>query len=196
MTGILQKTLMTQKEVLIESEGLLVRTKSIREDLEFRIRFEELGFDMVKKRIKTANFPFYFFLAFDLLYVCLLMQAIISKAPFQQQLFWLGALLVFVIFTIGAYYNRNKDVIYLTGGSKVLELMAAKPDAATVTLFIAAVHQAMRQHYKIKYTRFDADTTYEMKVHQLKWLKEMKVLTEEEYSAWLQTIKTDQIIGF
>jgi len=196
MTEILQKTLTTQKEVLIESEGIFVRSKSIREDLEFRIRFEELGFDTVRKRIKTANFPFYFFLAFDLLYVYLLIQAMISKAPFQQQLFWLGALLFFVIFTIGAYCSRNKDVIYLTGGSQVLELLATKPDAATVTAFIAAVHQAMRQHYKIKYTRFDADTTYEMKVQQLKWLKEMKVLTDEEYSTWLQTIKTDQIIGF
>lgn len=196
MTQLTQKTFTTKKEVFIESDSLLVKTKNIREDLEYKIRFEELGFDTVKKRVKTANLPFYGFLLFDFLYVGLIISAVINHESFNQQVFWLIALLVFSAMTIVAYYSRNKDVIYLTGGQKVLELLAKKPDKETVQIFIESVHKTMRLHFKSKFSKFESDTAYEFKVNQLKWLKEIKALTDKEYKELLDTSKADNIIGF
>ena len=156
----------------------------------------QLGFETVKKRIKTANIPFYAFLVFDLIYVGSIVNSVANKEPFTQQIFWVFALIVFSIITIVAYYNRNKNVIYLTGGQKVLELLAAKPDEKSVIMFIEIIHQSMRVFYKNKYSKFDADTPLEIKVNQLKWLKEIKVLTEIEYEELLDKTKTDTIIGF
>ena len=98
--------------------------------------------------------------------------------------------------TIAAYYNRNKNVIYLTGGQKVLELLAEKPDNKTVTSFIEQIHQSMRKFYKTKYSSFDLDTPYEIKLNQLKWLKEIRALTDKEYTELLDNTKTENIIGF
>jgi len=196
MTQLTQKTFTTKKEIFIQSDNLIVKTKNIREDLEYKIKFEELGFDIVKKRIKTANIPFYAFLLFDLFYVGLIISSVTSHEPFKQQLFWLFALLFFSIMTIAAYYSRNKDVIYLTGGQNVLELLAAKPNPQTVNTFIECIHNAMRQHFKNKFTKFDPDMSYEFRVNQLKWLKEIKALTEEEYKELLGNTKRDNIIGF
>ncbi len=196
MTEITQKTLTTKKEVFIESDRLLIKTKNIREDLEYKIKFEELGFDIVRQRVKTANIPFYAFLLFDLFYVGLIINSVTSQEPFKQQLFWFFALLLFSIMTIAAYYNRNKDVIYLTGGQKVLELLAARPDTQTVNEFIECIHKTMRQHFRSKFTKFDPDTPYEFRQNQLKWLKEIKALSDEEYNDILNSAKTDHIIGF
>ena len=196
MTQLTQKTFTTKKQVFIEGDSLLVKTKNIREDLEYKIKFEELGFDILKKRVKTANIPFYFFLIFDLFYVGLIINSVAGNESFRQLLFWLFALLLFSIMTIAAYYNRNKNVIYLTGGQKGLELLAAKPDTETVNAFIDTIHQTMRQYFKNKYSKFDPDTSYELRVNQLKWLKEIKALTEEEYRNLLNNTKTDNIIGF
>ncbi|MCC6288460.1 MAG: hypothetical protein IT249_11295 [Chitinophagaceae bacterium] len=196
MTQLKQKTFTTQKEVFIESDSVFVKVKNIREDIEYKIKFEELGFDTVKKRVKTANIPFYIFLLFDLLYVVLIIISVLGNEPFKHQLFWLFALLFFSIMTIAAYYNRNKDVIYLTGGQKVLELLATKPDSNTVNAFIEDIHNTMRLHFKNKFSRFDPDTPYEFRLNQLKWLKEIKALTDEEYSELINNTKTDKIIGF
>ena len=196
MIQLIQKTWTNRKEVTIENYSLLIKTKNIREDLEYKIKFEELGFDTVKKRVKTANIPFYGFLIFDLLYVGLIISSVANKEPFKQQVFWLVALIFFSIMTIATYNNRNKNVIYLTGGQKVLELLAEKPDNKTVTTFIERIHQSMREFYKTKYSNFEIDTPYEIKLNQLKWLKEIRVLTEIEYNELLDNTKTENIIGF
>jgi hypothetical protein len=196
MVPLIQKTWTTRKEIVIADESLLIKTKNIREDIEYKIKLEELGFDIVKKRVKTANVPFYCFLIFNLLYIGLLIDSVINKEPLSHQLFWMGALLFFSLMAGAAFYNRNKDVVYLTGGPKALELLAAKPDALTVTAFIEAIHQAMRQHYKNKYSNFDIDTPYEVRVSQLKWLKEIKAITDTEYSEMLNRMKKDTFIGF
>ncbi len=78
----------------------------------------------------------------------------------------------------------------------MLELLAAKPDPNTVNTFIESVHKAMRQHFKNKFSKFDPDTPYEFRISQLKWLKEIKALTEEEYKELLSHTKTDNIVGF
>jgi len=196
MTQLTQKTFTSKKEVFIEKENLLIKTKNIREDLEYKIKFDELGFDTVKKRVKTANIPFYAFLLFDLLYVGLIISSVTNHEPFKQQVFWSFALLFFSLMTGIAYYNRNKDVIYLTGGQKTLELLAAKPNSDIVNKFIESIHNEMRQYFKDKFSKFDPDTPYEFRVNQLKWLKEIKALTEDEYKELLNNTKTDNIIGF
>ena len=196
MLKLAQKTFLTKKEVIIESDSLFIKTKNIREDLEYKIKFEDLGFDTFKKRVKTANIPFYFFLLFDLFYLGLIISSIASHEPFKQQLFWIFALIFFSVLTIITYYNQNKDVIYLTGGQMVLELLAKKPDSETVNKFIETIHNSMRQHFKSKYSKFDPDIPYEIRINQLKWLKEIKALTEEEYKELFNNSKTDNIIGF
>ncbi len=54
----------------------------------------------------------------------------------------------------------------------------------------------MKQYYKNKYTKFDPDTSYELKLNQLKWLKEINAITDREYTELLDNTKTENSIGF
>jgi hypothetical protein len=116
MTELTQKTLGTSKKISIETDCLLVQTKSVKEELEYKIKFEELGFDIIKKRIKTANIPFYFMLLLVLLCLGLLIDSVATHEVLRKQVFWIVGLIFFSMITISTYYHRNKDVIYLTGG--------------------------------------------------------------------------------
>jgi len=197
MTNTLtQKTWTNEKVISIETDGLLVKTKSLREDLEYRIKFDELGFDQIRKRIKSANIPFYFLLLFDIMYVVLLVISVMDKEPIVNQLFWVGALVFFVIMTVAAFYNLNTDMIYLSGGTKALELMGTRPSNDQVTDFIDQIHKAMRLHYRNKYTVFDPGTTIEMRAMNLKWLRDIQAISEAEYQELLQSFNRDNIIGF
>ena len=196
MRQLTQKNWTTKKEITVERDSLTVRTKNIREDLEYKIKFEELGFDTVKKRVKSANIPFFIFLLFDLLYVGFLINSVANQEPLNKQIFWTGALIFFSIITVVAFYNRNKDVIYLTGGQKVLELLSATPDTATVASFVDTVHHSMRDYYKIKFTTFDPNLSNDIRLSQLRWLKDIKAITDKEYQDLVDRNKTDNIIGF
>ena len=196
MTYLLQKTLLTTKKVAIESDQLRVQTKDLREDLEYTIKFEELGFELVKKRVKSANIPFYCFLVFDLFYVGLLSTSVACKEPFEQQLFWLGALLFFSVLTVLAFYSRNKDVVYLTGGKQTLELFATRPDKHIVAAFIASIHQAMRRYYKEKAACFDQNLPYEVRLARLEWLSEKQVISLNEYRNLLHAMRRETFLGF
>ena len=66
---IQQKTLTVFKSFRAGSDRLFVNTKNLHEELSYTIRFDDMGFDIVRKRNKTANIPFYIFLAFDVLYL-------------------------------------------------------------------------------------------------------------------------------
>jgi hypothetical protein len=196
MTSLLQKTLLITKRVVIESDRLRVQTKDLREELEYSIQFEKSGFYLVKKRVKSANIPFYCFLVFDLLYVWLLITSVASKEPFKQQLFWLGALLFFSVMTVLAFYSRNKDVIYLTGGQRTFELFATRPDSRTVLAFIGFIHQAMRHYYKDKAACFDQNLPYELRLARLEWLSEKQVISLNEYRNLLHAMRRETILGF
>jgi hypothetical protein len=186
---IQQKTLIVFKSFRAGGDRLFVNTKNLHEELSYTIRFEDMGFDILRKRNKTANIPFYAFLAFDVLYLWLLIHSVMDHEIFFKQLFWAAALLLFVALSIGSYSNRNKETIFLTGGSSIVELLATKPSADAVQRFIQDLHAHMRTYYKQKYLADDLVTPPDVRLQQLKWLVEIKAITESEYLSGIQHVR-------
>lgn len=185
---IRQKTLTIFKSFRAGEDCLFVDTKNLREELSYTVRYEELGFDLIRKRNKAANIPFYCFLVFDGLYLWLLITAVLNQASFGQQAFWAMSLLFFTTLTIAAFYNRNKETIYLSGGTASVELLAAKPDALAVQSFIDNLHAIMRVYFRKKYFMEEMATPVEIRLQQLKWLRNTQSITESEYLANIQRI--------
>ena len=196
MQQLKQKNWSATKEIIIENDCLNIKTKNFKEELEYKIKFDELGFEIFKKREKVTVFPFIFFVSFTLVYIGFSISSFINNEPFGEQMFWIFATGLFMALAIVVYSKRNKDLVYLTGGRKSLELMTNKPDKQSVNLFIESIHKAMRQYYKDKYCKFENDITYEVRMHRLKWLKEIQVLTEKEFDELVEETKTVNIIGF
>lgn len=193
---LIQKTLSSKKEVNIREDHLAVHNKNLQEDIEYIIKFEELGFDTVKRKVKTANIPFYFFLGFTALNIYLMVATYINNGTLAEQMIWIMGFVFFASFMIYSLTQRNKQVIYLSGGKKVLELFSTKPDKQTVLDFIDEVHEAVRTYYKKKHLNFDFDTPFETKNATLKWLKEIEVITENEFDVLIASYKAENIIGF
>ncbi len=195
MTQLIQKKFTNRKEISIQSNDLLIRDKSFNDDTEYKIKFDELGFDIVRKRISANGMTLFFSLFALLMFAGIINGMFDDTTPIHQIIGFASICLIFSLLALVAY-TGNKAVIYLTGGQKSLELYANKPNEDTVNSFIESVHIAMRKYYKEKYSTFDANIPYEYRVNQLKWLKEISALTEEEYAELLNKSKTDKIIGF
>lgn len=66
-------------------------------------------------------------------------------------LMWMSCSVFFGLLAGLAFYQTNKDVVYLTGGSKVLELLRDKPSVEVVDNFIRIVHARIRAFNRSKY---------------------------------------------
>jgi hypothetical protein len=128
-----QKTLNDKRTFQILEDRIFIKTWSFKENLEYSIKFDELGFDIFRKKEKRTLTAFYIFLALDALYISLLIISILDKDKMIG--FWVATLLFFIPLTILSYIQRYKNLVYLTGGSKNLELMNDKPNLETVNNF-------------------------------------------------------------
>jgi len=196
MSTLIQKSLIASKKITIEADGIHVWSKDQKEELDYKIKFFELGFDIVKKTDKSNNIPFYFFLLFDVMMLGLLINSFFETDKPFEWLFWVFGLLFFVAITVWSFLKMNVETIFLTGGKKTLQLIGDKPNKQAVDDFIGDIHQAIRHYYKDTYTQFDDDVPYVVKVNQLKWLKEMKAITETEFEELSHSDHVQHVIGF
>jgi len=60
---LVQQSGFNRREFLLEEQGVLVKTKTMREELEYRVRYDELGFELVWKKVKAGKVFFYLFLS-------------------------------------------------------------------------------------------------------------------------------------
>jgi hypothetical protein len=193
---LIQKSWTSKKEISIEADHIVIHSKTIKDEMEYIIKLGELGFETIKRTDKTANLSCYTFLVFTALDVYLIVTTWHEKDHLPELLLWLFGFIFFASLSIYTFTQRNKEHIYLGGGQKILELLAAKPDRQTVSLFIDDIHAAIRTYYKNKYTHFDSTIPYDVKISTLSWLKEMKAITHEEFEELSARQKTESIIGF
>jgi len=85
-------------------------------------------------------------------------------------------------------------VVYLTGGAKMLELIRDKPSEQIVDHFIQNIHQAMRVRYKSKFAIIDHNLPQEMQIDNLRWLKDLGVIDEEEHEELLIQLKNSYLL--
>ena len=192
---LIQKYWSSGKEFKITNNGVQVKIKEFTEDLEYTIKFDELGFDIQKRKIKNGQYAFYFFVILTPLYAWFLIESFLDNSTLQMKLFWIFGLVFFLMLAIFSFIDRKRSVIYLTGGFKSLELFGAKPDEDTVQKFIGTLHQSMREYYRLKYAKFDLGTPLDVYAQNLKWLNEMQVISKSEFEQLFELAKTQNLLG-
>ena len=193
---LVQQSGFDSREFLLEELGVLVKTKTLQEELEYRVRYDELGFELVWKRVKAGRVFFYLLLGLDALMAGLWVQSILVSEGFVQQLYWFLGLVFFVGISLWAYAHKKTDYLYVMGGVKNLELWADKPNALQVTVFVETLHEAMRKFYRDRFNRLDDHTPYDELITQLRWLLDIGAVTQEEYDAYLEGRRSETVIGF
>lgn len=193
---LVQQSGFNRREFLLEEQGVLVKTKTMREELEYRVRYDELGFEMVWKKVKAGKVFFYLLLGFDALMAVLLVQSFAAKDGFWPQLYWFLGLAFFVGISLWASVHQKTEYLYVMGGVKNLELWADKPNVMQVTVFVETLHEAMRKFYRERFNRLDDRTPYDELITQLRWLLDIGAVTQEEFDAYLEGRKSEAVIGF
>jgi hypothetical protein len=185
-----------KREFVLEELGVLVKTSTPREELEYRVRYDELGFELVWKRVKAGRIFFLLLLGLDVLMAYLWMQSMVSSQGFWEQLYWFLALSFFVGLSLWAYAHKKTDYLYVMGGVKNLELWADKPGVLQVTAFVESLHEAMRKFYRNRFNELDEHTPYDELITQLRWLLSIGAVTQEEFDAYLEGRRSEAVIGF
>lgn len=193
MKEIKQKHLFTKKEFLLTRKGIRVISKAINENLEYTIKYEELGFDIIKKRDKTAIVPAIILSFFFLLELYLLFDAILHRERAALVVMWLLSAVFFGVVTSLAFYQTNKDMVYLTGGTKVLSLLRNKPSEELVNQFILAIYKAMRTHYRNKYAGINSYQPQEVQIENLRWLKDIGAIDDDEHDDLLTQLTNSHL---
>ena len=94
--------------------------------------------------------------------------------------FWAFASAFFLGVYLLARFSRKKNLVYITGGTKSLELYQDRPNIETADKFIKELQYRIRKAYKSEYLRFDKSTPFEAKKYQIDWLSSINVLSEQE----------------
>lgn len=191
---IIQKRLFDRKEITIMQDHLVVLTKSVKEELRYKVKFEELGFETIDRKTKPSGYIFAFILLLDLGSLKGLWDAFYGDAPKDRSVavisfFILAGITVFMI------WRQRQSFIYLTGGKKTVSLFANIPNTLAVEHFIGEIHQAIRHHIRSKYLPFPETMSSEERLDLIEWLKEQNIILEKEYDDLLIDINLDKVIS-
>lgn len=175
-----QKRYPTIKRFELGSKRVEVFDKSINEELEYSIDYLELGNSIVKKKGTQGRNAEIFLLAFFGLEFGMLVYTLITEPKSNMVAFWVFASGIFLGIYLMARFSRKKNLIYITGGTKSLELYQDRPDIETANRFISELQNRIKKAYKTEYLRFDESTPFEARKYQVDWLNRINVLTDQE----------------
>jgi hypothetical protein len=192
-----QKYFLNNKYFELQEGKIFVKNGGLKENIEFSIRFEDLGFDVYKKKDKTKNFGGYILVIFFLLGLSLVITSIAGNESIKQIFMSIGYSLFLGVTSILAFKSPSRDLVFLTGGTKNLELFRRSPTEKHVEEFIEEIHKQMRNYFKIKYAFVVIKVPFEIELNRLKWLKEIKAITEIEYTELIKGARNNSnTVGF
>jgi hypothetical protein len=175
-----QKRYPTVKRFELGSKRIEVFDKSLNEELEYSIDYLELGNNILKKKGTQGRNAEIILLAFFGLEFGMLIYTLITEPNSNMIPFWALASAFFLGIYLLARFSRKKKLIYITGGSKSLELFQDKPNVELTNKFLNELQDRIKKAYKKEYLRFDDSTPFEAKKYQVDWLNRINILTDEE----------------
>ena len=194
MTTLKQKYYLSKKTFELTDRKVVIVEKSFFDDKEWEARYNELGLDLVKIKsregignaalfggllIVTAFMTFKAFtdgtdikLAFLFLFFCFMWGTV---------LWW----------SIQKYFAAH---FVLRGGQKTLTFFINSPNEKTVKEFIDQIRERTKGRLKEELTHFDPDLSFEDQLSNLKYLKNIDVIEQEEFERIREQLRERHLI--
>lgn len=180
MDRLIQKTIFTKKELVIYGTGFSYKELKFGNETEIIIPFENLTSQKLSIKKTELGFLgsslFVYFMALLSTWSYLdggkdsaepdIIIGFASAATLLMFLYWIN--------------RQNLWKIVLANHTHIF-LHKAKPDAETTFEFYDNLIEARNIYLKENYAALDKDLSYEDQLKNLKWLKNMGVLTKEEF---------------
>ena len=173
-----QKRGLNLRKYTLQTDRILVETKSLRKNEKFEIMLDSLGSDISYKADSTIVGKVFF-------YICLAIPIALTAALVAGSKIDSGTLILnYVIWfglAIANLLKQSQDDVFLVGGQKFLVFYREIPSEKEVLDYINEIIAASKDYMRAKYAKVDPDIPHDLFFARLLWLKERKIISESEY---------------
>jgi len=192
MKELIQKKTFASKHYKILKGKLQVNIKSTKEQNEWTCSLEELGLKKLYKKQPR-------FLLNLAVVVCfaIALAAAITYFFFPEQIDAGGFYINTVLWGfLGLFFMLVpvKNEVYLYGGSQDLAFYRNIPNEESVDQFLDELIQATKEYLREKYTKIDKDLAEDIQIENFKWLKDIEVITEQEYQELKEELTRQKLL--
>ncbi len=191
MTELIQKKLFQSKEYRIQDEEVFIKIKTQSEQNEWHCSLEELGLKKLYKKqpktVKNITVAVCFSIVIAVIFTYLFYPEQMELRAFQANLFcWSVLGIIFLAIP-------TKNELHLYGGSQDLSFFRDIPDADSVDEFVDELISKTKIFLRKKYAKVDKDLNQEMQIANFDWLKNIGVISEQEFESLKEEVKREQL---
>lgn len=192
-----QKRIWDKRHFRLLEEGVWLRVKTPTEDAELKIKYEELGLEVVYVRKKETSLVFGALIVLS----AVVGKLLLSDADLDDSLdvFFVIAFSVFLFAVLFmAWTEARKPLVGISGGEKSFTLLRNSPSSDAVDLFVNELHERIiNRIIKLRVRPDDPKIKFNEKKRMLDWLQEENIIGEKKYNEVLQRIASNESnIGF
>lgn len=192
-----QNRIWDKRHFKLLDDGVWFRYKTPTEDAEMKVKYEELGLDIVYVRKKSASIVFS-----ALTFLSVIVGRLLLKDANLEKTIDIIVVIAFSLFLFTvlflAWSDSRKPMIGINGGEKSLALLRNSPDDETVDRFINELHERIKNRIiKIRVRPNDNELSIDYKKRMLDLLQEENIIDEKKCQEVLQQISINKSsIGF
>lgn len=183
----------------MNDEGLMVTSKSLTSSSEVFVKFEDLGFKIIKSKGGKLGWLITVIVSFLLAIVMYFFE---KTGGDTEKSAFLGYLILAIMAAI-IYLLTYKSSIFLTDNENKssIRFLIDKPSKDELSEFIDTLMLKRKNVLILKYGQITNMMSYEQQVNTLNWLNTVDALSNKEYSIKIEELnavfkKTNPITGF
>lgn len=195
MSKLSQTYFLSKKHFELKDEKVLIKEKSLFHDKEFEARYNEIGLDLIKYRSREGIGNAILFGGLTAISIWLTYRAFTDgKTDIKLAFFFLLTCFVWgsiVWWSIQKYFSAH---FILQGGKKTLDFFINSPDEKSVKGFIEEIRFRVRRRLKEDYSSFDPDLEFQDQLENLKYLKRIDVIHQDEFEIIREDLRKKHLI--
>lgn len=193
MKCLIQKGLFYRNSFEIEDDGIMVQRNSPKFRNSYKVKFEDLGFNIQLEKKRNQNAFFVASLLFLLFQLHLIYGFYSENFSFTEVFAWTFVNLGLAAFILTVSYVDGKTYLFFTGGEKGLSIEKSNPNEAAVQDFIKVAKSSAKTYYLRMQRLNEPDLFNQPGI--VNWLYRRGILNYNEMEEFRNT-KEPKPIGF
>lgn len=185
-----QKRLWDRRFFRLGEKGIYMKIKTVVQDFEVSLRYEEIGLDTVVIRQKEQSLVMSVVFFFLVVTGRILLEALDYQMSTGEQVFASLVVIFVFVFLFLLWFDGRKKIVVMSGGTKSFYFLYDSPDEQTVRQFIEALQLRIKEKIVQQSLMFgDEEYSDSYRKSVLKNLLEREIVSEERYQALLREIE-------
>ncbi|MDP4268795.1 MAG: hypothetical protein Q8909_01580 [Bacteroidota bacterium] len=194
-----QRRLWDYREFTLSEKEVNIRMESPMEDIELKLKYEDLGFETAYVRKKSLGVVLAVVIFIGLVIGALTWKSLTFTTP-SSWIVAASSFIIFIIFLLIVYVDRKPQIV-IKGGKESFSVLADSPDKQEVDKFIQTLHERIIQRIiDIEIRPDDPKMELGAQKEALETLLDNEVISREKFEEVIKQLKEKQrskpAIGF